>query len=161
MKRSRQEVNKGVLNEAKEQERAEPKPVPKPEPMPVPKPVPKPVVEPIPVSRRRPAAPAGQGWQLKGLMLFMLVLLVLLGWVLWRKGGVEHQGSAETPSVPENELERVVENRAGDRKEVMINQVAFAFRFCPPGSFNMGSPAEEANRSSDERPHEVRLTSGV
>ncbi len=38
--------------------------------------------------------------------------------------------------------------------------VEMAFAYCPPGSFLMGSPEAEAERSDDELQHEVRLTKG-
>ncbi len=38
--------------------------------------------------------------------------------------------------------------------------VEMAFAYCSPGSFLMGSPEAEAERSDDELQHEVRLTKG-
>jgi len=38
--------------------------------------------------------------------------------------------------------------------------VEMAFAYCPPGSFLMGSPESETERSDEELQHEVRLTKG-
>ena len=43
---------------------------------------------------------------------------------------------------------------------VTINDVEYTFRWCPPGKFMMGSPADEPNRSNNESQHEVTLTRG-
>ena len=52
------------------------------------------------------------------------------------------------------------EIKAGERKTIVVNDVEFAFRWCPPGSFMMGSPTEEEGRNSDEEQHVVTLTQG-
>ncbi|MBQ3351612.1 MAG: SUMF1/EgtB/PvdO family nonheme iron enzyme [Thermoguttaceae bacterium] len=50
---------------------------------------------------------------------------------------------------------------AGERKVVTVNGVEFAFRWCPAGTFMMGSPTSEEGRYYDEeRQHEVTLTKG-
>lgn len=52
------------------------------------------------------------------------------------------------------------EPQAGTRKVLTIKGVDFAFRYCPAGTFQMGSPSYEAERSDDETRHEVTLTKG-
>ena len=52
------------------------------------------------------------------------------------------------------------ERKAGDRMVLTINDVEYAFRWCPPGTFMMGSPASEPGRESDERQHQVTLSRG-
>ena len=49
---------------------------------------------------------------------------------------------------------------AGERKTVDVNGVQFAFRWCPAGTFMMGSPLSEARRKGAEEPHLVTLTKG-
>ena len=41
-----------------------------------------------------------------------------------------------------------------------ISGVEVALRWCPPGSFTMGSPSNEDGRDSDETQHRVTLTQG-
>ena len=50
--------------------------------------------------------------------------------------------------------------KAGERKTVTVNGVEFAFRWCPPGTFMMGSPKSEEGHGKDENRHQVTLTSG-
>jgi len=50
--------------------------------------------------------------------------------------------------------------KAGTRKTFTIKGVEFAFRYCPAGTFTMGSPSSEEERLCDETQHEVRLTQG-
>ncbi|MBQ6616527.1 MAG: formylglycine-generating enzyme family protein [Thermoguttaceae bacterium] len=49
---------------------------------------------------------------------------------------------------------------AGDRQVATVNGVEFAFRWCPPGTFIMGSPESENDRNDDETQHQVTLTKG-
>ncbi|MBR5162079.1 MAG: SUMF1/EgtB/PvdO family nonheme iron enzyme [Thermoguttaceae bacterium] len=52
--------------------------------------------------------------------------------------------------------------KAGDRGVLKIKDkdVEFAFRYCPPGTFTMGSPESEKKRSSNETQYQVTLTKG-
>jgi len=52
------------------------------------------------------------------------------------------------------------DRKAGERMTVTIKDVEYAFRWCLPGKFMMGSPENEAGRYSNERQHEVTLTRG-
>ena len=52
------------------------------------------------------------------------------------------------------------EPQAGERKVLTIKGVDFAFRWCPAGTFQMGSPTYEGDRNSNETQHEVTLTKG-
>ena len=44
---------------------------------------------------------------------------------------------------------------AGERMVLTINDVEYTFRWCPPGTFTMGSPTSEEWRSTNERQHRV------
>ena len=50
--------------------------------------------------------------------------------------------------------------KAGDRMVKTIDGIEYAFRWCPPGMFMMGSPEDEPGRSNNEKQHEVTLTEG-
>jgi formylglycine-generating enzyme required for sulfatase activity len=53
------------------------------------------------------------------------------------------------------------EDEHGRWAEAEVAGVTFRFRYCPAGTFQMGSPASEEGRSNDEGPqHEVQLTKG-
>ncbi|MBR5160343.1 MAG: SUMF1/EgtB/PvdO family nonheme iron enzyme [Thermoguttaceae bacterium] len=49
---------------------------------------------------------------------------------------------------------------AGERRTITINGIEFAFRWCPPGTFMMGSPESEKDRYDNEKQHQVTLTKG-
>ncbi|MFM9964828.1 MAG: bifunctional serine/threonine-protein kinase/formylglycine-generating enzyme family protein [Planctomycetaceae bacterium] len=51
-------------------------------------------------------------------------------------------------------------SKAGERTAFTLNGIEYAFRWCPPGKFTMGSPKSEAGRSDDEDQVSVELTSG-
>ena len=50
--------------------------------------------------------------------------------------------------------------KAGDRKIWTADGIEYAFRWCPPGTFTMGSPSSEPGRYDDETQHSVTLTRG-
>ncbi len=52
------------------------------------------------------------------------------------------------------------EDRYGLWQAFTYKDVRHAFRWIPPGKFNMGSPKSEKDRDDDEDLHEVTLTSG-
>ena len=52
------------------------------------------------------------------------------------------------------------EPKPGDRKVEIVNGVEFAFRWCPPGTFLMGSPTSESGLYDNEKQHQVILTKG-
>jgi formylglycine-generating enzyme required for sulfatase activity len=53
------------------------------------------------------------------------------------------------------------DRKAGERTVLTIEDVEYAFRWCPPGTFVMGSPQDEPSRRGDkERQHQVTLTRG-
>ncbi|MBQ4143943.1 MAG: SUMF1/EgtB/PvdO family nonheme iron enzyme [Thermoguttaceae bacterium] len=58
----------------------------------------------------------------------------------------------DEPEIPTRE--------AGDRQVWTSNGIKYAFRWCPAGSFLMGSPEDEPDRDDDETQHRVTLTRG-
>ncbi|MDO4549799.1 MAG: SUMF1/EgtB/PvdO family nonheme iron enzyme [Planctomycetia bacterium] len=55
---------------------------------------------------------------------------------------------------------RTKERKPGTRITKKINGVTYAFRWCPPGEFIMGSPKNELGRESDEKQHKVTFSEG-
>ncbi|MGL6225553.1 MAG: formylglycine-generating enzyme family protein [Thermoguttaceae bacterium] len=49
---------------------------------------------------------------------------------------------------------------AGEQKVLTIKEIEYAFRWCPPGTFEMGSPRSETDRDENESQHQVTLTKG-
>ena len=65
------------------------------------------------------------------------------------------------PAGPENPEEAVVETEiANERKVVRAGAADVALRWCPPGSFAMGTPPSEPGRFDDETQHEVTFSEG-
>jgi len=60
--------------------------------------------------------------------------------------------AAEIPALPTC--------RAGDHMALTINGVKYALRWCPAGTFMMGSPVSEEERWDNEVQHQVTLTCG-
>ena len=50
--------------------------------------------------------------------------------------------------------------KPGERRELTIQGVPMAMRWCPPGKFKMGSPESEPERVKEEAQREVTLTQG-
>ena len=50
--------------------------------------------------------------------------------------------------------------KAGERMVLKIEGVEYAFRWCPAGTFTMGSPSSEEGRLDRETQHQVTLTRG-
>ncbi len=49
---------------------------------------------------------------------------------------------------------------AGERRTLTIGGIEYAFRYCPPGTFTMGSPRGESGRRDNETQRKVTLTRG-
>ena len=64
------------------------------------------------------------------------------------------------PESDQNPKTTASSNKPGDRMVKVVNGVEFAFRWCPPGTFMMGSPESEERRKNDEHQHQVTLTEG-
>ena len=52
------------------------------------------------------------------------------------------------------------DRKAGERMTLTINGVEYAFRWCPAGTFIMGSPESDVHRNDDETQHRVVLSCG-
>ena len=50
--------------------------------------------------------------------------------------------------------------KPGERMTLTIKGVEYAFRWCPPGTFTMGSPPSEDGRNDNETQHQVTLSRG-
>ena len=78
---------------------------------------------------------------------FLMVSVLLFMWTL--------SVNAEKPKA-----EPIAGPDAGMRMVKTADGIEYAFRWCPAGSFTMGSPESESGRCPDEFPHEVALTDG-
>ncbi|MGL6226132.1 MAG: formylglycine-generating enzyme family protein [Thermoguttaceae bacterium] len=67
-----------------------------------------------------------------------------------------HYAKTEEEVVSTNRLER----NAGERKVLMLNGVEYALRWCPAGTFIMGSPDGEPERFGNELQHSITLSKG-
>jgi formylglycine-generating enzyme required for sulfatase activity/predicted Ser/Thr protein kinase len=78
-----------------------------------------------------------------------------------RVAGVIRVGETEAPSDVPATLARVAPGRpAGERRVVVVNGIEVPFRWCPRGTFLMGSPEGETRRRIDEDQVKVTLTRG-
>lgn len=76
-----------------------------------------------------------------------------------------HHRASRIFIIADEEIEKIeiLENkrkRAGERREFEVKGVKFGVRYCPPGTFLMGSPETEEGRLEDEVQREVALTRG-
>ncbi|MBQ2790931.1 MAG: SUMF1/EgtB/PvdO family nonheme iron enzyme, partial [Thermoguttaceae bacterium] len=77
-------------------------------------------------------------------------------------GAAEAQASsANAESVAAtSELDWDAAPEPGTLKTVTVDGIAYNFRYCPTGSFTMGSPASEEGRGELEDQHTVRISTG-
>ena len=70
-------------------------------------------------------------------------------------------GDSGNPAEPDNPEEPVVGTEpSNERMVVRAGDVEVPLRWCPPGSFSMGSPLSEPGRFDDETPHVVTFSAG-
>ena len=70
---------------------------------------------------------------------------------------IEFEEDVETSQKEKPNVD-VAEPAAGTRKTITVKGAEYAFRYCPAGMFEMGSPIYEENRASDETRHRVVLS---
>lgn len=75
--------------------------------------------------------------------------------------------AAAIKNVPAKRIEHTVKGvpfptptKAGDRHVITIDDVDYAFRWAPAGSFTMGSPASEPGRNVNETQHSEKISAG-
>ena len=83
----------------------------------------------------------------------LFLCLVCLALPLANGYGSEGESTIQTNSAEQ-------ERKAGERMVLTINDVEYAFRWCPPGTFMMGSWAGDPKISGDGIRHQVTLTRG-
>ena len=85
--------------------------------------------------------------------LFCSVLPLLIGC----GSQAEEKPADKAPQASERTKQ---EKKAGDRMVLTIKDVEYAFRWCPPGTFTMGSPENEPGRLPNEKQFQATLTQG-
>ena len=73
---------------------------------------------------------------------------------------LELQESTQTTNQTTANASQSSGTKAGERLVKVINGVEFAFRWCPAGTFIMGSPTSESRHGDGEMQHRVTLTKG-
>ncbi len=71
-------------------------------------------------------------------------------------GGASQQGIGSKPTRPTTETVREGETPG----EGLVNSLGMTFRWCPPGSFTMGSPEADTPATHDRQPVQVTLSQG-
>ncbi|MBQ2790320.1 MAG: SUMF1/EgtB/PvdO family nonheme iron enzyme [Thermoguttaceae bacterium] len=74
--------------------------------------------------------------------------------------GPSSSGQGQNSERPSVEVAWDVATKAGARQTLTVDGVEYAFRYCPAGTFTMGSPASESSRDAVETLHDVKLTNG-
>lgn len=89
----------------------------------------------------------------------MLIAMVIIG-TMWTNGAFAQSwmwNTAKSDAAKQADSG----SKAGERKVLTIKGVEYAFRWCPAGTFTMGSPEDEPYRNHrNETQHRVTLTKG-
>ncbi len=72
----------------------------------------------------------------------------------------EARQEAARKAEAERKAREWIGSQPGERRIVHVGSQEIALRWCPPGTFIMGSPTDEEGRSDDETQHEVTLKHG-
>ena len=92
--------------------------------------------------------------------------MTLFGWVVLAGvacvGACGCSGGAQTQTLRESLAQELGRGAvAGETKAITLSGgAAMELVWCPPGTFEMGSPAGEAGRRDDEKQHRVTVTNG-
>ena len=91
-------------------------------------------------------------------LIAALTAFVILAGLMWVFINGNH--SPTLPQMPSSDVapNTVSQHQAGDRTVVRIGSQEVALRWCPPGTFMMGSPESEEGRDYNETQHRVTLT---
>ena len=89
------------------------------------------------------------------------VFLSCLFCLILSDGSNAEPKDAEQKSTPSPAIAKAGQDRkAGERMVLEVKDMEYAFRWCPPGTFKMGSPRGESGRFRNETQHQVTLTQG-
>ena len=113
-------------------------------------------------AERRRAANRAVTWAWCGILAFFLAVAII--------GALMENGSSPVPvlndsrsvssSSPVSVAPRPSNPKAGDVRIVRVGDLEVRMHWCPPGSFDMGSPFGETGRKANENRHAVTLTKG-
>lgn len=95
----------------------------------------------------------------RNITALILTLLVVSLFTACGSGSKSSNSEAANNGLSDSEPSST-EQATSNRKVITVNGVEFAFRWCPPGTFTMGSPEDEKNRDNSETQHGVKLTKG-
>lgn len=134
--------------------------------------------EPIAIATTRASSPArlgpaisgggglagmGGGFSLPGLGLVVrvgvILAVIIVPLTLLPKLLEKRVANLDTPTA-DAALVAPIRDDHGDHCTIHAAGQAFTLRWCRPGSFIMGSPADEPGRAAWENPHQVRFTTG-
>ncbi|MDR1383016.1 MAG: formylglycine-generating enzyme family protein [Planctomycetaceae bacterium] len=78
-----------------------------------------------------------------------------------QKSAADDKHPAQQTTLPPAKISNIPSgNRAGERITLTVNNMEYAFHWCPAGTFTMGSPESETDRWGGETQHRVTLTKG-
>ena len=92
-------------------------------------------------------------------VLVLAVFVVALGWVLGRLPGWLTPAVSDGPGRPAWAAS-LQQDAFGHRAQLQVADTRIALRWCPPGSFTMGSPLSEPERGDGEARRPVTISRG-